>query len=149
MQPVVSHYALKGFSRIGSAAAKGLRTLLLSSALLATGASGRFAQTVTDDDNVDTQQLNLPKDVTIFGKSDPNVRKATAIVNGRIITGTDFDQRLALFNTANGGTENYSHSLIVFGKHRSRGCPSSCTDDCSFSLIACIACWICNHRQQK
>jgi peptidyl-prolyl cis-trans isomerase SurA len=103
MQPVVSHYALKGFSRIGSATAKGLRTLLLSSALLATGASGSFAQTVNDDDNVATQQLNLPKDVTIFGKSDPNVRKATAIVNGRIITGTDVDQRLALIITANGG----------------------------------------------
>src|SRR3546814_17494846 len=41
--------------------------------------------------------------VTIFGKSDPNVRKATAIVNGRIITGTDVDQRLALIITANGG----------------------------------------------
>src|SRR3546814_4034929 len=32
-----------------------------------------------------------------------NVRKATAIVNGRIITGTDVDQRLALIITANGG----------------------------------------------
>ncbi|AEG49271.1 PpiC-type peptidyl-prolyl cis-trans isomerase [Sphingobium chlorophenolicum L-1] len=98
MQPVVSP-----FSRIGSTAAKGLRTLLLSSALLATGVQGLAAQTVGDDDGVASQQLNLPKDVTIFGKSDPNVRKATAIVNGRIITGTDVDQRLALILTANGG----------------------------------------------
>ncbi|PJG47702.1 peptidylprolyl isomerase [Sphingobium sp. LB126] len=98
MQPVVFP-----FSRLGSTATKGLRTLFLSSALLATGVHGVAAQTVGDDDAVASQQLNLPKDVTIFGKSDPNVRKATAIVNGRIITGTDVDQRLALIITANGG----------------------------------------------
>ncbi|WP_150290767.1 peptidylprolyl isomerase [Sphingobium estronivorans] len=98
MQPVVFP-----ISRIGSTAAKGLRTLLLSSALLASGVHGVAAQTVNDDDTVAAQQLHLPKDVTVFGKSDPNVRKATAIVNGRIITGTDVDQRLALIITANGG----------------------------------------------
>ncbi|MFC3442471.1 peptidylprolyl isomerase [Sphingobium rhizovicinum] len=81
----------------------GLRTLLLSSALLGVGVHSVSAQTVADDDGVASQQLNLPKDVTVFGKSDPNVRKATAIVNGRIITGTDVDQRLALIITANGG----------------------------------------------
>lgn len=98
MQPVVSP-----FSHIGSATLKGLRILLLSSALLATGVTGIAAQTVDDDGAVGTQQLNLPRDVTVFGKNDPNVRKATAIVNGRIITGTDVDQRLALIITANGG----------------------------------------------
>ncbi|CAM8648537.1 peptidylprolyl isomerase [Sphingobium sp.] len=81
----------------------GLRTLLLSSALISVGVQPLLAQTVDDGSDVATQQLNLPKDVTVFGKSDPNVRKATAIVNGRIITGTDIDQRLALIITANGG----------------------------------------------
>ncbi|KAA9019651.1 peptidylprolyl isomerase [Sphingobium limneticum] len=81
----------------------GFRTLLLSSALLGAGLQPAVAQTVDDDGNVASQQLNLPKDVTVFGKSDPNVRKATAIVNNRIITGTDIDQRLALIITANGG----------------------------------------------
>jgi hypothetical protein len=33
----------------------------------------------------------------------PNLRRATAIVNGDIITGTDVDQRLALVLAANGG----------------------------------------------
>ena len=80
-----------------------MRALLLSSILLGSSVNHVAAQTVGDDDKVATQQLNLPKDVTIFGKSDPNVRKATAIVNGRIITGTDVDQRLALIITANGG----------------------------------------------
>ena len=67
------------------------------------GVQGVPAQTVDDGGDIASQQLNLPQDVTVFGKSDPNVRKATAIVNGRIITGTDIDQRLALIITANGG----------------------------------------------
>ena len=47
--------------------------------------------------------LNIPSNLTIFGKSDPNLRRATAVVNGEIITGTDVDQRLALIVNANGG----------------------------------------------
>ena len=47
--------------------------------------------------------LNIPENPRIFGKSDPNVRRATAVVNGEIITGTDIDQRLALIINANGG----------------------------------------------
>lgn len=48
-------------------------------------------------------QLNVPANMTIFGKSDPNVYKPTAIVNGEIITATDVDQRLALVLLANQG----------------------------------------------
>lgn len=44
--------------------------------------------------------LNIPADVQIFGKNDPNHRRATAIVNGDIITGTDVEQRLALVLSA-------------------------------------------------
>lgn len=47
--------------------------------------------------------LNLPAQITTFGKANQNVRKATAIVNGDVITGTDVDQRLALVLLANGG----------------------------------------------
>jgi peptidyl-prolyl cis-trans isomerase SurA len=47
--------------------------------------------------------LNLPANPTIFGKVDPHLRRATAIVNGEIVTGTDVDQRLALIVSANGG----------------------------------------------
>ena len=39
--------------------------------------------------------LDLPDNPTVFG-SDPQVRKATAIVNGHVITQTDIDQRVAL-----------------------------------------------------
>ena len=40
--------------------------------------------------------LNLPQGPTQFLASDPNVRRATAKVNGDIITETDINQRLAL-----------------------------------------------------
>ncbi|WP_311267061.1 peptidylprolyl isomerase [Sphingobium sp. WCS2017Hpa-17] len=98
MLPVVSSP-----NRLFHGVRSGFRTLLLSSVLLSAGIQPVLAQTVDDDGTVANQQLNLPKDVTVFGKSDPNVRKATAIVNNRIITGTDIDQRLALIITANGG----------------------------------------------
>jgi len=44
--------------------------------------------------------LNLPDNITILG-ANPNLRRATAKVNGQIITGTDVDQRLALVMAAN------------------------------------------------
>jgi peptidyl-prolyl cis-trans isomerase SurA len=47
--------------------------------------------------------FNIPDDISILGPSDPNVRKATAMVNGTIITGTDVDQRVALILAANEG----------------------------------------------
>ena len=47
--------------------------------------------------------LNLPNNPQFYGKMDPNHRHATAIVNGEIITGTDIDQRYALFANANAG----------------------------------------------
>ena len=47
--------------------------------------------------------LNLPSNPQFYGKMDPNHRHATAIVNGEIITGTDIDQRFALFANANNG----------------------------------------------
>ena len=47
--------------------------------------------------------LNIPANITMFGKASPNLRRATAVVNGDIITGTDVDHRLALILAANGG----------------------------------------------
>ena len=50
-----------------------------------------------------TSALRLPENPQIFGTAMPSVIKATAIVNGEIITQTDVDQRLALLVIANGG----------------------------------------------
>ena len=44
--------------------------------------------------------FGLPDEVTLFGKSNPNVRTATAVVNGFVITGTDIDERVALVTSA-------------------------------------------------
>ena len=48
-----------------------------------------------------TSPLALPQQPTFFAANNPNVRKATAVVNGDIITGTDVDERLALILAAN------------------------------------------------
>ena len=45
--------------------------------------------------------LNIPENVQFVGKQDPGVRKATAIVNGDVITGSDIDHRMALILTSN------------------------------------------------
>ena len=60
-----------------------------------------IAQTATDQSAPDTSGLNIPANLQIFGKLDPNVRKPTAIVNDTVITGTDVDQRVALIVAAN------------------------------------------------
>lgn len=44
--------------------------------------------------------FGLPEDITLFGKTDPDRRTATAVVNGYVITGTDIDQRVALVTAA-------------------------------------------------
>jgi peptidyl-prolyl cis-trans isomerase SurA len=44
--------------------------------------------------------LNLPQGPTQFLAPDPNLRRATAKVNGDIVTGTDIEQRLALIVAA-------------------------------------------------
>ena len=49
-----------------------------------------------------TQALHLPENPEVFGTAMPSVIKATAIVNGDVITGTDVDQRVALLAIANG-----------------------------------------------
>jgi len=50
-----------------------------------------------------TSALRLPENPQLFGTVMPSVVKATAIVNGEIITQTDIDQRLKLLVISNGG----------------------------------------------
>ncbi|WP_443025630.1 peptidylprolyl isomerase [Sphingomonas sp. PB2P12] len=58
-------------------------------------------QTVQDQSVPDNTGLDIPTNLQIFGKVDPNVRKPTAVVNDTVITGTDVDQRVALVAMAN------------------------------------------------
>ena len=61
--------------------------------------------TVPPRDEASAASFDLPSDIKMLGKEDPNVRKATAVVNGFVITGTDIDQRLALTLDANKGVK--------------------------------------------
>ncbi len=49
--------------------------------------------------------LNIPANPQFLAKQDPNVRKATAIVNGYVITGTDIDHRVSMILASNNATQ--------------------------------------------
>ncbi len=85
-------------TRISSKSTK----LAIAASAILLAATPSSSQTVPDN-NVPQTGLNIPEDLTIFGENDPNIRRATALVNGDIITGTDVDHRLALIVAANGG----------------------------------------------
>lgn len=77
---------------------------MVALALLATAPVGA-QQTASAAQTASQRQaaaLDLP-DMAMMGAVDPHVRKATAIVNGSIITDTDVDHRLALVMIANSG----------------------------------------------
>jgi peptidyl-prolyl cis-trans isomerase SurA len=50
-----------------------------------------------------TQSLRLPQNPQVFGSGMPSVVKATALINGEVITQTDIAQRVALLAIASGG----------------------------------------------
>ncbi|MCA1652784.1 MAG: peptidylprolyl isomerase [Sphingomonadales bacterium] len=82
--------------------------LAASVALCATGAAlaqatGDEPQTETPTEINSTAGLRLPSNPELFGTTLPTEVKATAIINGSVITQTDIDQRLALLAIANGG----------------------------------------------
>jgi len=85
-----------------------LRKTIFIRTILALSAAG-LAVAATAQDSVPAGpqgNISIPENVQMFGKSDPNVRRATAVVNGDIITGTDVDQRLALIIAANDNKPN-------------------------------------------
>ncbi len=81
------------------------RTLWAGAAVLLGLASGAAAQQ-SDQPAAEpinsTQSLHLPEHPQLFGTTMPSVIKATAIVNGDVITQTDVDQRLSFLSIANG-----------------------------------------------
>ncbi len=78
--------------------------LALTGGLAVTGAA--IAQSTPPADSApptnSTTALRLPKNLKVFGSPLPQVVKATAIVNGEVITQTDIDQRIALLAIASG-----------------------------------------------
>ncbi|MEA3010998.1 MAG: peptidyl-prolyl cis-trans isomerase SurA [Sphingomonadales bacterium] len=75
--------------------------ILLAGSLAAAAA---FAQTVGDPvPTAPAASLNIPANPQFLTDDDPNVRKATAIVNGTVITRSEVDHRLAIIRMAAGG----------------------------------------------
>jgi peptidyl-prolyl cis-trans isomerase SurA len=78
----------------------GLRTGSLTLAVLAGALAVPIASAQQQEDA--QGNITIPDDVKIFAAANnPNQRRATAVVNGDVITGTDVDQRLALILAAN------------------------------------------------
>jgi peptidyl-prolyl cis-trans isomerase SurA len=70
---------------------------------LGLGLGGLVAGTSGSAQSAQQGAITIPDDVQIFENITPNVRRATAVVNGDIITGTDVDHRLALILAASEG----------------------------------------------
>ena len=78
--------------------------MALGLALATAGAAQQAAQPAGQQPAPDadsTASLKLPENPQVFGGALPSVVKATAIVNGEVITQTDIDQRVALLVIAN------------------------------------------------
>jgi peptidyl-prolyl cis-trans isomerase SurA len=86
---------------------KSTRVLFATAAVMILGASAAAAQQDSDQPAApnSTSNLRLPQNPQLFGNAMPSVVKATAIVNGDVITQTDVDQRLALLAIANGNQQ--------------------------------------------
>ncbi|WP_445948246.1 SurA N-terminal domain-containing protein, partial [Sphingorhabdus sp.] len=85
----------------GSISMKLFKRLSFAAVLIsATALTPLNAQSTPDSEGNDAN-LIAADGQQLFGKNDPNVRRATAQVNSEIITGTDMDHRLALIVAAN------------------------------------------------
>lgn len=75
------------------------RAFWTAAAALSVLATGAVAQ---DAAPANGQTVKVPENSEVFGQAMPSVIKATAIVNGDVITQTDVDQRLAFMSIASG-----------------------------------------------
>jgi peptidyl-prolyl cis-trans isomerase SurA len=82
------------------------RLLFAGAAVLLAAATAAVAQQGGDQQPPppvnSSESLKLPENPELFGTAMPSVIKATAIVNGDVITQTDVNQRLALLILSNG-----------------------------------------------
>jgi peptidyl-prolyl cis-trans isomerase SurA len=87
------------------------RAFVAGAVLALVAGTSALAQDAADQDQDSqdqvstTRSLGLPENPQFFGTTMPSIIKATAIVNGDVITQTDIDQRLGLLAIANGGQQ--------------------------------------------
>ncbi len=89
--------------RTGSLTLAGLASVLVMPLAAAQGPAPQRVEDASETAATSAQQgeISIPENVKIFTQNDPNLRRATAVVNGGVVTGTDVDQRLALILAAN------------------------------------------------
>ncbi len=75
---------------------RSIRQFFLGSAAVTLCALAPANSQTVKDDTVPETSLAIPGGKLLGTRNDPNVRRATAVVNGEIITGTDIDQRIML-----------------------------------------------------
>src|SRR6185503_4949285 len=102
-----SRLRIKGILQIVARAFRlnSTRALCIGTAILLGLATGAAAQQAADRPSqpINTSKsLHLPENPELFGNAMPPVIKATAIVNGDVITQTDVDQRLEFLAIASG-----------------------------------------------
>lgn len=98
----------KNTGKIGAAMLTAMLTAMLAAAVAHGQQAEPAAEAPASAAQIETSSadaFNIPEDVVLLGTRDPNNRKATAIVNGTIITGTDIDHRVALILAANEATD--------------------------------------------
>jgi peptidyl-prolyl cis-trans isomerase SurA len=88
----------QGYSKFGKIAAAALLAGVCAAAA-AQGQEQQQAQQTGEASSVDT--FAIPDNITILGNTDLGERRATANVNGTIITSSDVEQRVALVLAAN------------------------------------------------
>ena len=91
-----------GFTRARLWIAVGAAAMVAGSGAFAQDSGQDEAQPQPSEVN-SAQSLKLPENAQVFGNAMPSVVKATAIINGEVITPTDIDQRLQLLVISNGG----------------------------------------------
>jgi peptidyl-prolyl cis-trans isomerase SurA len=75
---------------------RSIRQFFLGSAAVTLCALAPAHSQTVKDDTLQEAALEIPGGKLLYKANDPNVRRATAVVNGEIITGTDIDQRIML-----------------------------------------------------
>ena len=76
------------------------KNFALKTAIAAFGAAALTTGAQAQVEAAGSDAFNLPEDISFVAPANPNDRRATARVNGNIITGTDIDHRIALILAA-------------------------------------------------
>ena len=87
----------------GTLARASLAAIAIAAVVGVAGAQAPAPETPPQSEPNSASALGIPNELQVFGSAIPSVIKATAIVNGDVITQTDIDHRVALLVISQGG----------------------------------------------